>query len=120
MGLRAMWFSAVAVVLGAIIWRILTEQILGIDLDIVAMVLMIAGAAGLGVSVATYTFSFYRGSREMSGSRLRVVATVVGSGFKFEPAIDVTGPFLGGSAGGPEEGKGDQGDNSAPLHLTSS
>jgi len=66
MGLRTMWFSAVAVVLGAIIWRILTEQITGVDLDILALLFMLVGAVGLGISAVRCTVTYFRGPRGTS------------------------------------------------------
>ena len=46
MTLRVMWFSAVSAVLGAIFWRMLDHQLIGIDLDVIAMALMFAGVVG--------------------------------------------------------------------------
>lgn len=60
MKLRAMWFSAVAVVLGAIFWRMLHEQLVGINLDVLAVVLMLAGATGLAASSVISVISFFR------------------------------------------------------------
>ncbi|HEY5302855.1 MAG TPA: hypothetical protein VIJ86_02225 [Acidimicrobiales bacterium] len=50
MGLRAMWFSSVATVLGAIMYWVLTYQDTGIDLTIVGIVFMIAGATSFVIS----------------------------------------------------------------------
>ncbi len=60
MVLRAMWFSSVTGVIGAIMWRILTKQITGIDLRVVAVALMITGALGLSVSTGMFLSSLRR------------------------------------------------------------
>lgn len=63
MGLRAMWFSAVIGVIGAIIWRMLSEQLTGVDVRIVGEILMISGAVGLVVSSFFFAVSLRRGER---------------------------------------------------------
>ena len=57
MGLRAMWFSSVATVLGALMYWVLTYQDTGIDLTVVGVVFMIAGAVGFVISSVVYGLS---------------------------------------------------------------
>lgn len=60
MVLRAMWFSSVTGVMGAIMWRILTKQMTGIDLRVVAVAFMITGALGLSASTGIFLSSLRR------------------------------------------------------------
>ncbi|MDH2902688.1 MAG: hypothetical protein PXZ08_01885 [Actinomycetota bacterium] len=66
MGLRAMWFSAVTGVIGAIIWRMFTLRISGVDLRIVAVVFMLSGGVGIVASTAVLLASLARRARPSS------------------------------------------------------
>lgn len=74
MTLRVMWFSAVSAVLGAIFWRMLDHQLIGIDLDVIAMALMFAGVVGLSVSSVICAV---RASRHPRGASLSSVSDAV-------------------------------------------
>lgn len=71
MGLRAMWFSSVATVVGAIMCWVLTYQDTGVDLTIVGAVFMIAGATSFLISTSFFVASLRSpGSAGQSAPRL--------------------------------------------------
>ncbi len=81
MGLRAMWFSAVTGVLGAILGQNFDQRLGGVDLDLVALILMICGAVGLAISCIVWVLSL-RGHERGIGrpthlSRLATTARAV-------------------------------------------
>jgi hypothetical protein len=89
-----MWFSSVSVVLGAIIWRILTEQFAGIDTDIVGLVFMIAGAIGLTISSVTLAASLGRGPRGFLHSRSPILEAITTSDSRTDGATHATSQLL--------------------------
>ena len=60
MGLRAMWFSSVGTMLGALMYWVLTYQETGVDLAVVGVVFMIGGAVSLFVSSLVFLRSLRR------------------------------------------------------------
>ena len=86
MVLRAMWFSSVTGVMGAIMWRILTKQLTGIDLRVLAVAFMFTGAVGLSVSSGIFLASLRQrhlrnaaviGSPDMGPSDGLTVSTIL-------------------------------------------
>lgn len=59
-GLRAMWFSSVGTMLGALMYWVLTYQETGVDLAIVGVVFMIRGVVSFVVSSLVFLLSLRR------------------------------------------------------------
>ena len=113
MTLRVMWFSAVSAVLGAIFWRMLDHQLIGIDLDVIALLLMVAGVVGLSVSSVLFAV---RASRHPRGASRSSVS---------DPVADVETVGALSAAGQPRFAHDDgtahahRGARRSSLHLTS-
>ncbi len=63
MGLRAMWFSSVGAIVGALMYWVLTYQDTGLDLRNVGVVFMIGGVVGFAISSVIVLLSLRRPSQ---------------------------------------------------------